>query len=118
LTLDLTTAASSASGTPPKNSAFAWGGTNALPFTPANTAGRDQLCSVRCQAERRRRQVCWIKYSGALSPVGSAFKTIAPVSGKAGLGYNLYQGYEQKQALNALQQQEQQQAQTAQQTQQ
>jgi hypothetical protein len=34
------------------------------------------------------------------------------------LGCNLYQGYEQKQALNALQQQEQQQAQTAQQTQQ
>jgi hypothetical protein len=44
--------------------------------------------------------------TGALSPISSALKTVAPVIGAAGLGYNLYSGYEQKQALNQLNQQE------------
>ena len=44
--------------------------------------------------------------TGALAPVGTALKTAAPIAGVAGLGANLYMGYQQKQALNALNQQE------------
>lgn len=49
--------------------------------------------------------------TNALAPVSSTLKTVAPVAGLAGLGYNLYSGYEQKQALNQLASTEQQQAQ-------
>lgn len=45
--------------------------------------------------------------TSALSPVTGALKTAAPVIGLAGLGANLYTGYEQKQQLNQLNQQEQ-----------
>ena len=43
---------------------------------------------------------------GVLSTIGSGLKTAAPFVGAAGLGYSLYGGYEQKQALNQLNQQE------------
>lgn len=43
---------------------------------------------------------------GILSQIGSGLKTAAPFVGAAGLGLNLYSGYEQKQALNKLNQQE------------
>ena len=43
---------------------------------------------------------------GVLSTIGSGLKTAAPFVGAAGLGYSLYSGYEQKQALNQLNQQE------------
>jgi len=46
--------------------------------------------------------------SGILSTLGSAAKNVAPVAGVAGLGYNLYSGYQTKQQLNALANQEQQ----------
>lgn len=44
--------------------------------------------------------------TGALAPVGTALKTAAPIAGVAGLGANLYTGYEQKQELSALNKQE------------
>ena len=46
--------------------------------------------------------------SGILSTLGSAAKNVAPVAGVAGLGYNLYSGYQTKQQINALANQEQQ----------
>ena len=46
--------------------------------------------------------------SGILSTLGSAAKNVAPVAGIAGLGYNLYSGYQTKQQINALANQEQQ----------
>jgi hypothetical protein len=45
-----------------------------------------------------------------ISSVGGALKTAAPVIGLAGLGANLYSGYEQNQQLKALNAQEQQNA--------
>jgi hypothetical protein len=45
---------------------------------------------------------------GALSPIGGAIKAAAPYAGLAGLGANLYSGYQQSKALNQLAQQEQQ----------
>lgn len=41
-----------------------------------------------------------------LSPVASTLKTLSPVVGAGALGLNLYEGYEQKQALNSLNSQE------------
>ena len=42
----------------------------------------------------------------AFGSIGSGIKTAAPWLGAAGLGYNLFQGYQSQQALKALQQQE------------
>lgn len=53
---------------------------------------------------------------GALAPVSGALKTAAPILGLGGLGYNLYSGYEQNQALKQLSSAEQQNAATAAQT--
>lgn len=50
---------------------------------------------------------------GALSSAGSDLKAVAPVLGLAGLGYNLYSGYEQNQSLKTLAGQEAANAQTA-----
>ena len=43
---------------------------------------------------------------GAISSIGSTLKSAAPWLGAAGLGYNLFQGYQSQQALKQLQQQE------------
>ena len=43
---------------------------------------------------------------GVLGSIGSTLKSAAPFLGAAGLGYNLFQGYESQQALKALQNQE------------
>jgi hypothetical protein len=48
--------------------------------------------------------------SNFLAPAASALKTAAPVIGLAGLGANLYSGYQQNQQLKALNAQEQQNA--------
>lgn len=50
--------------------------------------------------------------SGAISSIGGGLKTAAPFIGLGSLGYNLFQGYEQKKQLNALNASEAQNAQT------
>lgn len=54
--------------------------------------------------------------SSTLAPVTGALKTAAPILGAAGLGYNLYTGYEEKQALQNLTNTENAEAATAAQT--
>lgn len=85
-----TAAATDAAAGAPLNLASAVG-TAAGTAAPAANAGGGILSGI----------------TSALQPVTSTLKAVSPLIGAAGFGYNLYNGYEQKKALNALNSQEQ-----------
>jgi hypothetical protein len=111
-------------------SAFAGAPTNAPPLVPTdtglgtfegniNTIANQSFSAPGVTPSSAASNPAWLQTNfPTVSSALSTGKELSPLLGIGGLGYNLYQGYQQKQQLNALQQQEQQQAATAQQTQQ